>query len=116
MLALAIVSVFIGAYVEIDYSMSTGFGTGGLFFLSGFLSAFLIGAVPVALYGAPIYAYYRVEPKFPFVLVLLASALPGILWIFLASPDRNAAVFLAAGPAVALILHLFSCGSEKGSD
>ena len=112
-LALTIVSLMVGAYLEFDYGSSTNLSGDGTFFMLGSGAAFLIGAMPVAIYGAPVYAYYLVEPKFPFALVVLASALPGVSWVLFATPERNVVLFVLAGPAIALILHLLMRVSDK---
>ena len=112
-LALAIVAVLVGVYIELDFSVSARPGIDGTFFLLGSAAAFLYGVLPVTLYGAPLYAWHLVQPKFGFALVLIAAFIPGLLWVLAAQPERNVALFLTPGPAIAIILH-WLCSQNRG--
>jgi hypothetical protein len=78
-----------------------------------FLLSFLIGLIPVAIYGAPIYAWLQHKQFLTWPRVILLGALPGAVavpfaWSF-------GATALACGVAVSCLTHGLSKGDGVGA-
>jgi hypothetical protein len=76
------------------------------------VSTFFLGIIPVAVVGAPIYAWLWIRGKRSFLYALLLGIAPGALLM----PVEPSLAFLLGtfGPVVAVLTHAFCRGDDIG--
>jgi hypothetical protein len=78
---------------------------------SGFGYTLAIGALPVILYGAPIYAILRFKDLASWLPIVLVGIAPGVVMFLLGARDLKSDLtiwFLIGGVVVACLTHLLS--------
>ena len=77
----------------------------------GFGYTFAIGALPVILYGAPVYAFLRYKDLASWLAVVLVGVAPGIIMFLIGARDLKSDLtgwFIIGGVAVACVTHFLS--------